>query len=233
MVPTGLLAVPFAALPLGDDLVLDHAVVSVAQSLQTLESLARSRSGTVGQPVSVAVFDTERFPHARRELAALLASHPGTEVATSLGELSGLLGGDWSGIRPGLLALAVHGDRGVDGWTQRKDLPNGERLDVGHVLQWCMPRLVAGASCNTDIRADAGENSVVSRSRSSSAGNRYCRCVAPDRRQRDSRYHEPVLRAHRRRAADGRRSTSGTQLDWIAEDHETRASQQQLRGAIS
>ncbi|MBK7623708.1 MAG: CHAT domain-containing protein [Kineosporiaceae bacterium] len=228
VVPTGLLAVPFAALPLGDDLVLDHAVVSVAQSLQTLESLARSRSGTVGQPVSVAVFDTERFPHARRELAALLASHPGTEVATSLGELSGLLGGDWSGIRPGLLALAVHGDRGVDGWTQRKDLPNGERLDVGHVLQWCMPRLVAGASCNTDIRADAGGElggfplAFQLRGAIDIVGALH---QIDDSATADimSRFY-----AHTAAGLPTAAALRQAQLDWIAEDHETRASQQHL-----
>jgi CHAT domain-containing protein len=150
------LAVPLAMLPIGERLLLDVATLSVVQSLQAAEMMARSDIGLDVQPLDVGVYDKTRLPHAEYEWNALRQHRPGVRSAASLDDLAAFFAHpDQRGCR-GVLALAVHGSRGVDGWTQAKELPNGELLTTGHVLQWYVPALVVGASCNTDIRADAG-----------------------------------------------------------------------------
>ncbi|GAA1381139.1 CHAT domain-containing protein [Catellatospora chokoriensis] len=155
VVPTGLLAVPFTALRVAGGLVLDRAIVAVAQSLQTLENLAAARRDASGG-VEVGVYDTQRLRHTETEWQALVRHHPAVRAAQTLGDIDHLLADPTVGRSAGLLALAVHGMRGSDGWTQAKKLPSGERLTTGHVLRWYIPALVVGASCNTDIRADSG-----------------------------------------------------------------------------
>ena len=155
VVPTGLLSIPFAALRLGGSLVLERAIVAVAQSLQAIESLATARTdGTV--ELELAVFDTATLRHADQELAALRRHRPSIRNAETLAEIKQLLGDPAVGRAPGLLALAIHGTPGRDGWTQAKRLPSGESVTPGHVLCWYVPTLVVGASCNTDIRIDSG-----------------------------------------------------------------------------
>jgi hypothetical protein len=155
VVPSGLLSVPFAALRLGNRLVLEHAVVAVAQSLQAIESLASARTHSTGG-LELAVFDTVRLRHADQELAALRRHWPSIRNAETLAEIKRLLGDPAVGRAPGLLALAIHGMPGRDGWTQAKRLPSGESVTPGHVLSWYVPTLVVGASCNTDIQIDSG-----------------------------------------------------------------------------
>jgi hypothetical protein len=158
VVPTGLLSIPFAALRVGGVLVLERAAVAVAQSLQAIESLAADRSrrtdGTGG--LELAIYDTTGLRHADQELAALRRHRPSVRNAETLAEIKQLLGDPAVGRAPGLLALAIHGMPGSDGWTQAKRLPSGESVTPGHVLCWYVPTLVVGASCNTDIRIDSG-----------------------------------------------------------------------------
>ncbi|WP_238009511.1 CHAT domain-containing protein [Dactylosporangium sp. AC04546] len=154
VVPTGLLAVPFAALRAGPTLVLEKAVVSLAQSLQALTNLAGDRTGDRG--VEVGVYDTANLHHADAEWRALQRHRPAVRQADTLDDIAALLADPAVGRSPGLLALAIHGSRGSDGWTQAKQLPSGELLTTGHVLRWYIPALVVGASCNTDIRLDSG-----------------------------------------------------------------------------
>ena len=155
VVPTGLLPVPFAALRAGRLLVLERAVVSVTQSLQAIESLAAARTDSPGG-LEVAVYDTAGLRHAGQELAALRQHRPSVRNADTLEEIKQLLSDPAVGRAPGLLALAIHGSPGRDGWTQAKRLPSGESVTPGHVLCWYVPTLVVGASCNTDIRIDSG-----------------------------------------------------------------------------
>ncbi|MGY1681262.1 CHAT domain-containing protein [Geodermatophilus sp. SYSU D01176] len=156
VIPTGLLTVPFAALQVGDRLLLDVASLAVVQSLQAAENLSRPGVTPTIEALEVGVYDTARLPFARQEWEALQLHHPGTRPASSIRELAALLGDPRALGAPGVLALAVHGSRGADGWTQAKQLPSGEVLTSVHVLEWYLPQLVVGASCNTDIRADAG-----------------------------------------------------------------------------
>ncbi|GAA4604622.1 hypothetical protein BJY16_005080 [Actinoplanes octamycinicus] len=155
VVPTGLMAVPFAALRAAGTLVLERAAVAVAQSLQTLENLATARATGDGG-VELGVYDTQRLAHTEAEWQALLRFRPAVRQARTLSEIDRVLADPAIGRSPGLLALAVHGSRGQDGWTQAKMLPSGEGLTTGHVLRWYIPALVVGASCNTDIRTDSG-----------------------------------------------------------------------------
>jgi hypothetical protein len=156
VVPTGLLAVPIAALPLADELVIDRAVVSVAQSLQALDTLAAATRSETDEALKIAVYDTANLKYAGYEWQELRRHHPAARPARTLREIDQLLADAAVQSAPGLLALAIHGARGLDGWTQAKQLPSGERITTGHVLQWYVPALVVGASCNTDIRSDAG-----------------------------------------------------------------------------
>jgi hypothetical protein len=155
IVPTGLMSIPFAALRAGGLLVLERAVVAVAQSLQAIESLATARTDSTGG-LELAVYDTTGLRHAGQELAALRRHRPSVRNAATLAEIKQLLGDPAVGRAPGLLALAIHGMPGRDGWTQAKRLPSGESVTPGHVLCWYVPTLVVGASCNTDIRIDSG-----------------------------------------------------------------------------
>jgi hypothetical protein len=155
VIPTGLLSIPFAALRAGSLLVLERAVVAVAQSLQAIESLATARTDSTGG-LELAVYDTTGLRHADLELAALRRHRPSVRNAETLAEIKRLLGDPAVGRAPGLLALAIHGRPGRDGWTQAKRLPSGESVTPGHVLCWYVPTLVVGASCNTDIRIDSG-----------------------------------------------------------------------------
>ena len=155
VVPTGLLSVPFAALRAGGLLVLERAAVAVAQSLQAIESLATARTDSKGG-LELAIYDTTSLRHADQELAALRRHRPSIRNAETLAEIKQLLGDPAVGRAPGLLALAIHGMPGRDGWTQAKRLPSGENVTPGHVLCWYVPALVVGASCNTDIRIDSG-----------------------------------------------------------------------------
>lgn len=158
VVPTGVLVVPFAVLPVGASLrLLDVAITSCAQSLQAIVALAGDRgSGGDDAPVQVAVYDTVQLPFAGHERDELLRLWPSVRSASSLADLTVLLSEPARRGALGVFAMAVHGSRGRDGWGQVKQLPNGEPLTAGHVLQWYLPRLVVGASCNTDIREDAG-----------------------------------------------------------------------------
>ncbi len=160
IIPTGLLGVPFAALPVGnnDQLLLDLAVVSTAQSLRTVLTLADCAPAAAGgrEPVEIGVYDSDRLRHAAAEWRELKKSRPATKAAKSLSDILPHVADPTGRGRLGILALAVHGTRGLDGWSQMQILPSGEHLTTGHVLQWYLPRLVVGASCNTDIRADAG-----------------------------------------------------------------------------
>jgi hypothetical protein len=155
VVPTGLLSIPFAALRAGGLLVLERAIVAVAQSLQAIESLAMTRTDSTGG-LELAVYDTTSLHHADQELAALRQHWPSVRNAETLAEIKQLLGNPAVGRAAGLLALAIHGMPGRDGWTQAKRLPSGESVTPGHVLCWYVPTLVVGASCNTDIRIDSG-----------------------------------------------------------------------------
>ncbi|MBO3089476.1 CHAT domain-containing protein [Cellulomonas dongxiuzhuiae] len=158
VVPTGLLGVPFTALVSGGRLVLETASVATAQSLQAVRTLAGlaapDAEGT--PPWDVAVYDLVRLTHTEEERAALLAQRPRTREPRTLAEMRAALADPARRGAIGILALAVHGTRGADGWAQVKVLPSGELLTTSHVLQWYLPRLVVGASCNTDIRSDAG-----------------------------------------------------------------------------
>lgn len=156
VVPTGLLAVPFAALPIDERLLLDVAVVSVVQSLQAIETLTRTDVSPSVEMLEVGVYDTIRLEHTAYEWEQLQTHRPTIKPANSLQRLTDLLGPQQARGAQGILALAIHGTRGADGWTQAKQLPSGETLTSGHVLQWHVPPLVVGASCNTDIRSDAG-----------------------------------------------------------------------------
>lgn len=157
VIPTGLLVVPFAALPITPThRLLDLAVVATAQSLRALTSLAQGRTpdDPLLESLDVGIYDTETLTHTQTEWDELHKHRPGVKRLTTLGEADRTLTNP--AARLGVFALAVHGVPGRDGWSQVKRLPSGETLTTGHVLQWYLPRLVVGASCDTDIRTDAG-----------------------------------------------------------------------------
>lgn len=157
VIPTGLLVVPFAALPITPThRLVDLAVVATAQSLRALTSLTQGRTpdDDLLEPLDVGIYDTSTLEHAQTEWDELRKHRPGVKRLTTLDEADRTLIN--SAARLGVFALAVHGVPGRDGWSQVKQLPSGETLTTGHVLRWYLPRLVVGASCDTDIRADAG-----------------------------------------------------------------------------
>lgn len=155
IVPTGVLSIPFAALEFDDErLLLDLASIALVQSLGTAVKLGEGAT-SIGSG-SIASYDTTRLEHTKVELVALHQHYAPVREASTLEELRELLtdpalrGGDT------VLALALHGLRGSDGWSQTKQLPNGDLLTTTHVFDWYLPSLVISASCNTDIRADDG-----------------------------------------------------------------------------
>jgi hypothetical protein len=205
IVPTGLLSIPFAALRAGGQLVLERAIVAVAQSLQAIESLATARTDSTGR-LELAVYDTTSLRHADQELAALRRHWPSVRNAETLAEIKQLLGNPAVGRAAGLLALAIHGMPGRDGWTQTKRLPSGESVTPGHVLSWYVPTLVVGASCNTDIRIDSGGElggfplAFQLRGPSTSSGRSTTSRTPPQPRSwRCSTQAQPPARAPRRR----------------------------------
>lgn len=157
VIPTGLLVVPFAALTITPThRLLDLAVVATAQSLRAITSLAQGRTpdDDLLEPLDIGIYDTKTLVHTQTEWDELRKHRPGVKRLTTLGEADRTLTNP--AARLGVFALAVHGVPGPDGWSQTKQLPSGETLTTGHVLQWYLPRLVVGASCDTDIRTDAG-----------------------------------------------------------------------------
>ena len=158
LVPSGLLGVPFAALRItGNRLLLDLASVNTVQSLQTVLTLAHtSPADPDPAAIDLAVYDTTGLTYTAEEFAALKAYRPETQEINTLAGLQDAIGDPRVRGHVGILAMAVHGSRGIDGWSQTKRLPNGERLTAGHILQWYVPRLVVAGSCNTSIRTDQG-----------------------------------------------------------------------------
>lgn len=159
VIPTGLLAVPFAALPITPEhRLLDLAVVATAQSLRAVTTLAQGRTPDEDllEPLDIGIYDTDRFTHTKTEWDEFRKHRPGVKPLTTLTEADAEFTHPTHRGCIGVFALAVHGQPGPDGWSQIKVLPSGETLTTGHVLQWYIPRLVVGASCDTDIRTDAG-----------------------------------------------------------------------------
>lgn len=159
VIPTGLLVVPFAALPITSDYrLIDLAVVSTAQSLRAITTLVAGRSPTddLVESFDIGIYDTIHLIHTQAEWNELHKHRPGVRPISTLKEADDAFADPARRGRIGVFALAVHGQQGTDGWSQIKQLPSGENLTTGHVLQWYIPRLVVGASCNTDIRTDAG-----------------------------------------------------------------------------
>lgn len=154
IIPTGCLGIPFSALLLRDGRhLVEAAALSVVSSLTTALALHRETLSEPGSPI--AVYDLTAFPAAAAELDELEANHGQAVRAQTLEELGTALDPGQGGSRPSLLAIALHGDRGRDGWSQAKRLPAGGVLSTAHVLTWRIPDLVVGASCNTDIRSDS------------------------------------------------------------------------------
>lgn len=158
IVPTGLLGIPFAALPVTDrHLLIDLATITTVQSLQTALTLATTTPADADPtPIDLAIYDFTRLTHTRQEYDDLITHRPTTRRVGTLAELATATKNPSLRGHIGILALAIHGTRGADGWSQTKELPSGERLTAGHVLQWYIPRLVVGGSCNTSIRTDTG-----------------------------------------------------------------------------
>jgi hypothetical protein len=154
VIPTRLLGIPFAALPVDDrHLLLDLAVITVAQSLRTALVLAAVSGGRQGPLYgALGVYDLHGLRHAATEWADLERHYPPGRHLRTLQELQDALGAPDAAA---ILALSLHGLPGVDGWAQAKRLPDGSALTPGHVLRWQVPPIVVGASCFTDIRADA------------------------------------------------------------------------------
>ncbi len=165
IVPTGLLGIPFSALALDrQHLLLDLASVTVVQSLNTAMALSSAGVQTEEEtspaklPFALAVFDTEELTHTKAEMEELILHHPQIKEVKTLEEIGEACGDASLQGAAGLLALAVHGLRGLDGWSQRKKLPSGQYLTTAHILEWYFPKLIVAGSCNTDIRAnDLGE----------------------------------------------------------------------------
>jgi len=159
VIPTGLFGVPFAALPIDDErAVLDAACVTVAQSLTAAMSLAGGPSSPSLGGETLASFDTEGLNYTKSEYSDLRNSKKGrVRPLETLDEFRSALSATDTQTAHDFLVLALHGLRGSDGWSQAKVLPNGQLLRTTHVLEWFMPLLVVGASCDTDIREDGGE----------------------------------------------------------------------------
>lgn len=157
VVPSGVLAIPFAALPISEDyLLVDLASISTVQSLQTALTLANSDpSDADATPIDLAIYDFTRLTYTRQEYDVLKAHRPHAREITSLAALKDAIDNPRLRGHVGVLALAIHGSSGIDGWSQTKQLPSGERLTAGHILQWYIPRLVVAGSCNTSIRTDS------------------------------------------------------------------------------
>jgi hypothetical protein len=154
VVPTGLLSIPFAALPVCDRyLLLDLAVITTVQSLRTAVVLAEAG---VSSPAGGAfgIYDLDRLAHAAAEWDDLRRHYPPGRPLKTLAELQDAFGGDGP-MAGAVLAIALHGEPGQDGWAQAKLLPDGQALTPGHVLRWQVPPIVVGASCFTDIRTSA------------------------------------------------------------------------------
>jgi hypothetical protein len=158
VIPTGLLSVPFAGLPLADGgLLIEHASVTVMPSL--LGSIAllpcQAESFESSLPPALAVFDTKGLVHARAEYEALCKCFTDIKEIQSLEELDAALAAAKVPGWRGMIAMAIHGVPGHHGWSQKKTLPNGDSLVPSHVLQWPMPVLAVLASCLTDVHEDA------------------------------------------------------------------------------
>lgn len=157
IVPTGLMVIPFAAVPVSRQyLLVDLAVITIVQSLTAAIALSRADDGSKPEGQPIATYDTRRLKHAQSEYD-LLWSHRGPiHRVSSLEELRAAMAGAHAEKQHGMFVLALHGLRGSDGWSQAKVMPNGDLLRTAHVLEWNIPSLVVGASCDTDIRADDG-----------------------------------------------------------------------------
>ena len=161
IIPTGLLAIPFTALPLTDrHLLVDLAIVTTVQSLHTALTLAHTTPHTPTHdsptPGNLAIYDFTRLTHTQTEYDKLHEHHGEPTTLNSLADLDAALNNPNLPHQPGMLALAIHGTRGHDGWSQTKTLPNGDTLTTGHILQWHLPRHIVAGSCNTSIRTDTG-----------------------------------------------------------------------------
>ena len=156
LIPSGLQGIPFAALPISSQhLLLDLATINTLQSLQTALTLgATTPANPDPTPIDLAIYDFDHLRHTSHEYAALKKHRPETKLVTTLGALQEATDNPLLRSHHGLLALAIHGNPGHDGWSQTKQLPNGESLTAGHILQWYVPRLVVAGSCNTSIRSD-------------------------------------------------------------------------------
>jgi hypothetical protein len=154
IVPTGMHAVPFDALPISqDELLLDRAVVTVHTSLTTIVALADIHARP-SHTHSTAVFDLT-LQHAGVELESLrrhvaIDARPQgvTELREALHAVPGLPGG--------VLAMAVHGASSPDGWQQTKQLPDGNVLHPADLMGWEVPRLCVLASCHSSIVSGDG-----------------------------------------------------------------------------
>lgn len=158
IVPTGLFGIPLAAVPVTRQyLLVDLATITIVQSLTAAHALARGSQDFPATPPRgpLAVYDNH-LTHAEREFEDLRKYHREVYRVTSLGELATELGAEREPGWRGMFVLALHGLRGGDGWSQTKVMPNGELLRTAHILEWHIPTLVVGASCDTDIRADDG-----------------------------------------------------------------------------
>lgn len=159
IVPTGLLGLPFAAVPVTKQyLLVDLATVAIVQSLTAAQALAQGlEHERLSEPVNsaVAVYDS-RLTYAEQEFRDLIKHHREVHRVASLEELATELGADREPGWSGMFVLALHGLRGGDGWSQTKLMPTGQRLRTAHILEWQIPNLVVGASCDTDIRAEDG-----------------------------------------------------------------------------
>jgi len=154
VIPTGLLSVPFDALPVGDggDTLLERAVTAVCGSLTSAAALARPpHPGARG---TVAVYDTVRLRHAGGELDAITTAYTDLTPAHSWSELHSLF---TAPERPAdIFAMAVHGVGHGEGWGQTKLMPDGSAVTAVDILRWHMPELCVLASCHSDIRMRRG-----------------------------------------------------------------------------
>lgn len=148
IIPSGLYHVQFDSLLVGDRELLQLALTSVHTSLTAMRHAITTLADrvTVG---SFAILDSVKLPATDTERAALQRFFPEMFAPADKAELRELAVQDRA---ISIFAMGLHGNDDVEGWGQKKLLPNGEILTAAEALGYFYPELCVLASCHSRVR---------------------------------------------------------------------------------